>query len=161
MTRLLVLLRHAKAEEPYNGQPDKQRPLTARGLADATAAGAWLASQDLVPELVLCSAARRTKQTWEQASAALPGAGEVRHLDELYGAGPLELLELVRAADPRIGTLLVVGHNPTMELMAALLDPERGGRMKTAQLSVHSQAGTWDGLAARSAPQVASHVARG
>ena len=59
--RTLVLVRHAKAETPGE-QPDFDRALTATGRADADAAGAWLADHGLRPQLVLCSAARRTRR---------------------------------------------------------------------------------------------------
>jgi phosphohistidine phosphatase len=70
--RTLVILRHAKAT-PYRGDDsDVDRPLTARGRADATAAGHWLAAHDLRPDLVLCSPARRTRETWAAVGAAPP-----------------------------------------------------------------------------------------
>src|SRR6266498_2630447 len=68
--RVLVLLRHAKAEHPAK-LADVDRPLTPRGHADSGAAGAWLASQGLVPDLVLCSPSRRTRDTWHSVKLAL------------------------------------------------------------------------------------------
>ena len=61
--RTLVILRHAKAERPAE-LADADRPLTQRGHADAAAAGAWLAARGYRPDLVLCSPAKRTRQTW-------------------------------------------------------------------------------------------------
>src|SRR4051812_21010657 len=83
--RTLVLLRHAKAEHPAEGS-DFDRRLTTRGLADATAAGAWLASSQLSPDLVLCSPATRTRETWSSVSAAL-ARPEVRFEQSLYEGG--------------------------------------------------------------------------
>ena len=66
----LAVLRHAKAvQDP--GLDDKDRALTKRGLRDATAAGGRLREAQLIPDLVLCSTALRTRQTWEQVRAAL------------------------------------------------------------------------------------------
>ncbi len=69
--RTLVLLRHAKAETTLGVASDADRPLSSRGYADATAAGIWLGTEGLRPELVICSPARRTRQTWQAVAAAL------------------------------------------------------------------------------------------
>ena len=87
----LVVLRHAKAAgEP--GVNDTQRPLTGRGRRDAGAAGRWLLAQGIRPDLVLCSSARRTRETWEQVSAAMgaaaPGAAMVSFEDRSMTLAP-------------------------------------------------------------------------
>ncbi len=66
----LIVMRHAKAGE-LPGGPDVERALTERGRRDAAAAGRWLRASGFVPEAVICSAARRTRQTWQQVSAEL------------------------------------------------------------------------------------------
>ena len=74
-TRTLVLLRHAKAEAAGSDAPDDaERPLTARGHADAAAAGAWLARHGLLPDVVICSPARRTRQTWHGVALGMTGS---------------------------------------------------------------------------------------
>src|SRR5947199_719058 len=97
MTRTLVILRHAKAERP-TGVADIDRPLTGRGHEDAAAAGAWLASRGYAPDLVLCSPAKRTRQTWHGVAMALAGAPEVRYEPALYAGAVDEALDLVAAA---------------------------------------------------------------
>src|SRR5687768_6379666 len=95
--RTLVLLRHAKAETPGD-QMDVERALTERGQADARAAGAWLAAQNLPPELVFCSPATRTRQTWHGVAMALAEAApeaaapEVRYENGLYYGGRTEVV---------------------------------------------------------------------
>jgi len=111
----LVVLRHAKAAgEP--GVNDVQRPLTGRGRRDAAAAGRWLLAQDIRPDLVLCSSARRTRETWEQVSAAMgaaaPEAGAVSFDSRVYDAGTQDLLDLVNEQPNDAQTMLIVGHNP-------------------------------------------------
>jgi phosphohistidine phosphatase len=66
--RTLILLRHAKAADPDDYATDIERPLTARGHRDATAAGEWLRAQDLAPDAVLCSPAVRTRETLSDLS---------------------------------------------------------------------------------------------
>ncbi|MBA3488574.1 MAG: histidine phosphatase family protein [Longispora sp.] len=156
----LLLLRHAKAERPV-GVPDEQRPLSARGLADAAAAGEWLAEHGYVPQLVLCSPSRRTKETWRQVAQALPTEPLVEYVHDIYAGGPWELLELIRKTPKGTPTVLVIGHNPTLELLAALLDPQGGGGMRTAEISVHKQESDWANIGARTAPVAITHAGRG
>ncbi|GAB3055313.1 SixA phosphatase family protein [Micromonospora schwarzwaldensis] len=167
--RTLVLLRHAKAEQSRDA-PDAERPLTARGHADAAAAGAWLARHGLLPDVVLCSPARRTRQTWHGVALGMTGsppesgpAGStpaVRYEPTAYEAHPDELLELVRSVDPAAGTVLLIAHNPGISLLSALLDPERADQegLRTTDLVVHHPATGWADLTR--APLAARHTAR-
>ncbi|MGW0883327.1 SixA phosphatase family protein [Streptomyces sp. NPDC002671] len=112
--RRLVVLRHAKSAWP-EGVEDHRRPLAARGLRDAPAAGRALAEADCLPDLALCSPAVRARRTWELASAQWGTPPEVRYDRRLYGADAEELLQVVRETPAEVETLLVVGHNPGLE----------------------------------------------
>ncbi|HEX8630674.1 MAG TPA: histidine phosphatase family protein [Catenuloplanes sp.] len=168
--RILVLLRHAKADRP-NDVGDFDRPLTARGHADASAAGAWLTRRALVPDLVLCSAAKRARQTWHgvavaMAEAAAAGGGPtVRYERPLYEGGPQDLLEEVRQLADEIHTVLVVGHNPTMSQVSTLLDGRPGvgdaDGLRTSGLAVHRFDGPWKGCGPGAAELTEAHTARG
>jgi phosphohistidine phosphatase len=158
----LVLLRHAKAEPPEGYPSDFDRPLRPRGRADAETAGAWLAQSGWTPDLVLCSPAVRTRETW---TAAAPKLGQIPIVYEqsLYLAGAVDALELVRQTGPDVATLLVIGHNPTMSVLSALLDEDAvgsGDGLHTAGLAVHRFEGTWAELDAHGAPLVKEHTAR-
>lgn len=120
--RKLLLLRHAKAA-PAAGTADQIRPLASSGQRQCALLGRELLSRHYLPDLVLVSSAVRTRQTWELVEASLGGrsAAEVEVLDELYGAGPREVIDLVRGVDERARTVLVVGHEPTMSSTAYLL----------------------------------------
>ncbi|MBB4934681.1 phosphohistidine phosphatase [Lipingzhangella halophila] len=118
MSRLLILVRHAKAEED-NGS-DRDRVLTSIGRGQAEAVGSTLVSEGVVPDHVICSAAARTRQTLELAMASLPKRPTVDFEEAAYGADPETILDLVHMVDPEVGTLMVVGHNPTMAQLAAL-----------------------------------------
>ena len=122
--RTLLVLRHAKAAgEP--GVDDIERPLTGGGRRDASAAGRWLLDRGITPDWVLCSSARRTRQTWEQIRAALgdaaPGDDAVSFGQRLYDAGAQDLLDLVNEQPDDARTLLMVGHNPASGQLVALL----------------------------------------
>jgi phosphohistidine phosphatase len=117
--RELVLLRHAHAEPASAGQSDLDRPLSPEGLAEAEAAGRWLAEHKLVPDRVLCSPARRTRETVEAILAAV-GYVDQRLDPAIFDATPGTLAALAdahRDAD----RLLLVGHNPGLEQLAALM----------------------------------------
>jgi phosphohistidine phosphatase len=131
-SRRLVLLRHAQAE-PAGGMSDEVRSLSARGRRQCASVGARLAASALVPELALVSSAVRTRQTWEAVAAALGDvpAAEVVVSDEIYQAGVLDVVSLIRAVDDRVRTLLVVGHEPAMSAAAAFL----GGTGEPAHLA--------------------------
>jgi phosphohistidine phosphatase len=161
--RTLVLLRHAKAEPPDNYPEDFDRPLSRRGRADAEAAGKWLVKAGLVPDQVLCSAAVRTRETWQCVSAAV-GEVPVTYEQSLYLSNAVEALELIQQTAASVGTLLVIGHNPTMSVLSALLDRDggiSGDGLHTSGLAVHRFDDTWGTLDAQGAPLLEEHTARG
>lgn len=122
--RRLVLIRHAKAAE--DGDEDAARPLAERGVAEAPAIGRWLAEQGLVPDSVVVSPARRAQQTWALAVAA-QGAVPDPVLDErIYDNTVDALLQVVRDTPADVDTLVLVGHNPSVEGLALALDDGGG-----------------------------------
>ncbi|MDB5653515.1 MAG: putative phosphohistidine phosphatase, SixA [Tardiphaga sp.] len=134
--RRLLLLRHAKTEIDAPSGRDFDRRLDDRGVVDAAAMGAWLNRHPPLPDLVCVSTAARARQTWALVAAELPDVKPlVTELDELYGAGPAELLATIRAAavdDPQM--LMIVGHNPGLhEVALGLIDGgDVGGRKAIA-----------------------------
>ncbi len=154
----LIVMRHAKAGE-LPGGPDFERALRPRGERDSAAAGRWLASRGLSPDLVLCSAARRTQQTWRWLSAALDGAPQFSAERTLYQAGSNDVAELVRQTGEQFGTLLYIGHNPAAAGLVELLtgtEPE----FPTAAIAVIAFTGTW-AAAARGSGQLVESWAPG
>ena len=93
MSHRLLLLRHAKSSWDDAGLADHDRPLAKRGRRAAERVGAYLRTSDLLPDLVLCSSARRTQETLELLAL---GDREVRIEEGLYGAVEHELLDRVR-----------------------------------------------------------------
>lgn len=116
LQRRLMLLRHAKAVEEGAGG-DHARGLNARGQGDAAALGAWLAAQRLWPQQVYCSTATRARQTLDGLGHSLPTILS----DKLYLASPTDILGVLRGADDAVREVMVVGHNPGMHGLLALL----------------------------------------
>ena len=123
--RELILLRHAHAEPGPKGLADVDRPLSPEGLAEAEAAGRWLAEQGLVPDRVLCSPARRARETLEAVLGTI-GYVEQRLEDGIYEATSGTLAELADA-NRDAERLLLVGHNPGLERLAALMHSGQSG----------------------------------
>ncbi|MFT4088585.1 MAG: histidine phosphatase family protein [Gordonia sp. (in: high G+C Gram-positive bacteria)] len=120
MSRILVLLRHGKSGYP-TGVIDYDRPLAPRGERQAALAGQWLRDEGLSVDAVLCSGARRTRETLARTAITAP----TQYLDDLYGASASSILETIRVHAPASAeTLLVVGHVPGMPATALTLDPD-------------------------------------
>jgi phosphohistidine phosphatase len=124
--RRLVLVRHAKAASDPGGS-DRSRELTGGGRQDAARVGGWLNVRLSHVDAVWSSSATRARQTFEAIAERLTAAPPVELRDDLYDAGPDDLLELVREAADSVVVLVVVGHNPTIErLQAWLSEDDRG-----------------------------------
>jgi phosphohistidine phosphatase len=115
--KCLYLLRHAKSSWKDRGLADHDRPLAGRGRRAADAIAGHLREQSIEPELVLCSTARRARETLERIESAL-GTPGVRIEPELYRATASELLERLRTVPEGAGSVMLIGHNPGLELLA-------------------------------------------
>lgn len=132
MKRRLLLLRHAKSSWSEPDLPDRERPLAARGRRAAAALGARLARRRLPIDRVLCSPARRTRETL--ALLALDPAIPVSYSEALYLASARTLLTRLRRLPPRVRSVLVIGHNPGLEHLVHVL-AERGRQQALKRLS--------------------------
>jgi phosphohistidine phosphatase SixA len=153
--RELILLRHAHAEPANTGQADLDRPLSPEGLAEAEAAGRWLAEHKRVPDCVLCSPARRTRETLEAVLAAV-GYVDQRLEPRIYDATPGTLAALIDEHRD-VDRLLLVGHNPGLEELAALMHSGQSGDHRgmppggVVVLALPMQSAIEPGIATRSA----------
>ena len=152
--RRLILLRHAKSDWP--DVPDQERPLAKRGRRDAPVVGRWLRRQGYLPDVVICSVARRTRQTWELVEPELGGSPSVRYEPRAYAASAPTLLYLARELPGTCRAALLIGHNPAIaELASHLAEPpdadgapsSPGLRFPTAAVAVFEFATAWPDLA--------------
>ena len=118
--RRLYLLRHAKAVQDASGG-DHERPLNARGREDAPMAARAAAARGFVPALVLCSTAKRTSETLALALPFFTPPPEVRMTPALYHAAPETILAQLGSIPADIGSVMIVGHNPGLQDLAAEL----------------------------------------
>jgi phosphohistidine phosphatase len=116
-TRQLYVLRHAKSSWEEPGQDDHDRPLAPRGRRALTALRRHVREGGIRPELVLCSPARRTRETLEGVD---PG-GEVLIEEGLYTASGAQVLERLRQVPDEVRSVMVVGHNPAMQALVLRL----------------------------------------
>jgi phosphohistidine phosphatase len=136
--RRLLVLRHAKSEWP-EGVADHDRPLAKRGRKDAPKVGQWLAHHDYVPDVVVCSTAQRTRETWDLLAEKLPKTAEVTFEQRAYGASAQTLLYLARELPEQCHTGLLIAHNPGVSELAGVGFP-------TAAVAVLTFDGDWPDL---------------
>jgi phosphohistidine phosphatase len=153
-SRRLIVMRHAKAGE-LPGGPDFERALRPRGRRDSAAAGKWLAREGFRPDLVICSAAMRTRETWQYVAPELGGNPEFTAEQRLYRADSEDVAEIIRQTPATAGTLLYIGHNPAAAELAGLLTGSETA-LPTAAIAVIALAGDWADLAAGTGELVAS-----
>ncbi|WOF23297.1 histidine phosphatase family protein [Microbacterium betulae] len=121
----LLLLRHAEAGWPH-GVDDIDRPLSPQGMRDARRVGAYVADQDLVPDLALVSPARRTRETWRLVGGSWESPPEHLVDDDIYAASTRGLLQVVRERGGDASSLVLVGHSPAVpDLLATLAAPDQ------------------------------------
>jgi phosphohistidine phosphatase len=131
--RELLLLRHAKSSRDDPALADFDRPLSGRGRRDAPRMGALAAARGWRPDHAVVSPALRTRQTWDMARPAL-GNVATRYDDAIYEAAPTAILAAIRAAPPSARRLIVIGHNPGLEDLSAILASDRSAAAALAAL---------------------------
>ena len=152
----LIVMRHAQAGE-LPGGPDAERALRARGRRDAAAAGSWLRAHDFIPDAVICSTARRARQTWLHVSDDLGAAATVSNDPRLYDASAEQLLDVLRQTSPDVATLMCIGHNPAAQQLAAALTGQRP-EFPAAAIAVIGLTGGWPDAGPGSGKLAASWV---
>jgi len=125
----LLLLRHAKSSWADPGLADSDRPLAPRGRRAAERMAAVIASRaDLVPDRILCSPVRRTRETLAPLLARLGNSRQVSVADELYEPAAGDYRNIIASYGGSSRHLLVIGHNPAIQATAlALIAPENNG----------------------------------
>ena len=121
MRHLIYLLRHAKSSWDEPELVDRERPLAKRGRKAVVLLREHFQESGVAPDLVLCSSAVRAIQTLDGVREGLPPGARVEIEAGLYAAGAAALLERLRSVPEEVGSVMLVGHNPGIEDLAAEL----------------------------------------
>ncbi len=165
--RTLVVVRHATAES--FAATDHDRPLTTRGTQQAADLGVWLHENGLLPDAAIVSTARRTRESWQGLARAAGVEIEPLIDGAVYSGGMDSVLECVRTVDAAAGTVLVLGHNPTVASLVLDLDDGRGdpdllveasGGFPPSSAAVLTVTGSWVDLEPGGATLTALRIAR-
>lgn len=151
-TRRLFILRHGKSD--WNtGKPDFDRPLADRGRSGAQKVGAWMKDEELIPDQVISSPARRARETAESVCRALGLKERAISFDErIYGGSVAEMLASLAEHAGNARQVLLVGHNPGLEdlvyflTQGPLTQPDDGKLLPTAALAVLRPLNDWRSL---------------
>ncbi len=150
--RNLFLLRHAKSSWDEPGLDDFERPLAPRGTKACEAMKAYIRKARIAPALILCSPARRARDTYILLADAFPRRCEVRFEYGLYEAGSQALLKRLRRVENKVPSVMMIGHNTGIEHLALALtsgtDTKPLKRMREkyptlALASIEIKKGTW------------------
>jgi phosphohistidine phosphatase len=123
--KTLLVLRHAKSSWNDPALDDHERPLSTRGRRDGPRMGELVREHGLMPDVVISSDAVRARLTAEAVAEAARYAGQILLDQRLYMASPADIRSLLRTVPDKAETVMIVGHNPGLEELVALLTGER------------------------------------
>jgi len=113
--KTVLILRHAKSSWNNLGLSDHDRPLKKRGFRDAVRMGKLIKSEEIIPDVILCSTAKRAKKTAELASEVFDYEKNIQYCRSLYHGSSFNYYEKLASLDNDYDIAMVVGHNPGLE----------------------------------------------
>ncbi len=124
----LYLLRHANAAVPEPGKTDRDRHLNDRGIQACQAIMSNIQDDEIRPDIILCSTATRTRETLDQIKNAWDASIPVEYVDSIYEAHPDEIRKAIAAHTSNNKAIMVIGHNPGLQMLALDLSDNQNGR---------------------------------
>jgi len=113
--KTLFTLRHAKAAPKDPNVSDHDRPLDKVGKDDALRMGNLIKDKEMIPSLIISSTALRAQTTAELVAKGCIYQGDIVLNPSLYEATPKDYLSILETLSDMYGSVLIVGHNPTIE----------------------------------------------
>ncbi len=130
--RDLVLIRHTKSNWGDFSLPDFDRPIKKDRVDDAKQMASHLKALKLQPELIVCSPAKRTRQTAEYFCDKLKyDEGKILFDKRIYESTPEDILQVVHEVEASVKSLVVIGHNPSLTYFANLFIEEKIDELPT------------------------------
>jgi phosphohistidine phosphatase len=120
--KTLLLMRHAKSSWKDEALPDHERPLKKRGRKDAKRMAKVIEKNNLVPDLILTSSAKRAVETVDIVAENLGYQNEIIYSDALYMGEPGDFVEALKTLDKHYDKVMIVGHNPGLEAYLQIVD---------------------------------------
>jgi len=147
--KTLILQRHAKAEK--DGDDDLCRSLTPVGLSDADIQGETFRQCEIYPELIMHSPAMRARQTAEIMAVKLElSQGYTVEDNDLYNCDSAELIAMIRNLPDDVDSVLIVGHNPAIEIAADALGNSSFGHFRPSEAALFTfDINEWRAIAPR------------
>ena len=145
-------MRHAKSDWPTGHGNDFERPLTDRGNKDASRIGSWIQEYDWMPDQIICSPAKRVKQTVDHLCQQIGiDSRTVEYDKRIYEADQNHLLNMLKETNSLTARLLMVGHNPSFSDLLNFLCPDTthptvNRSMPSAALAVIALKAPWSAL---------------
>ena len=142
--KTLLLLRHAKSDWEHSDiESDYERPLASRGVKAAKKMAELIEEQDLIPELIISSPAKRALTTAKLIETQI-GDVEVEENEDIYDADLNTLLNVVHSLPDDIDRIMLVGHNPGFEDLTNALSGREDTVLKTCNMAIlNSRLGSW------------------
>lgn len=144
--KTLLILRHAKSDWGTPDAADHDRPLNGRGKRDAPRMGQLLRDEQLVPDLMISSTAKRARKTARLLAEASGYEGEIKLAETLYLAGPEAYLDVLRQTPEVCQSVMVIGHNPGLEELIEALTGETESLSTAALAQVRLPIAHWSEL---------------
>ena len=143
----IYLLRHAQSDWKSSNQKDFDRPLTRKGIEEANKISCYCKSHSILVDKIFCSTAERTKQTFDICSDGLNyPIAEAVYTDELYFAGPGEIVKLIQSLSEFISSVLIIGHNPSMQMYIEAISENSHIKYSTCGLAEILVESSWKDL---------------
>jgi phosphohistidine phosphatase len=146
--KTVLLLRHAKSSWDHPERSDRDRSLNKRGKRQAPEVGKLLHAEDLTPDLILSSPAKRAYKTAEAAAENCGYDGEIECIDDFYPGSPSDYLRVLSELPDGVRRVMVVGHNPGLEEFLRVLVGEARPLPTAALAQVDLPLESWQALTA-------------
>lgn len=149
--RRLIFMRHAEAQMPQYGKVDKDRSITIEGMQQLDTLRLKLHGKFTGVDYVICSNAKRTRQTLEGIKSLLPANIEIVFDDNLYQSKQETIWDMINAVDNKYKGIILIAHNPGLS-QAVQWIAEVNGRsvpaLPTSGIAVCSTKSLWNELSA-------------